>query len=62
MEHVGSAMEIWPGPAPAPRRLARRWLLVGGLALALALALARISVMGTHNGDGSITATSIDIR
>lgn len=45
-------------PAPAPRRSGRRWLLIGGLALAFMLALGVGMLMGSSTGAAQASAFS----
>jgi Domain of unknown function (DUF5666) len=45
-------------PAPAPRRSGRRWLLIGGLALAFMLALGVAALMSSSPGTAQASALS----
>jgi hypothetical protein len=47
MEHYVDAGWYQPTPPPAPRRRGRKWLLIGGLALAFTLALGIGTLLGS---------------
>jgi hypothetical protein len=58
MEDHGEGAAFWQAPPPAPRRHGRRWLLLGGLALAFALTLGVGAFLGSALGNGQAQAAS----
>jgi hypothetical protein len=66
MEPFVDAVPYWQGEQPPPRRLWRRWLLIGGIALAFALTLSLGALLGSQvfaanaagssGGNGSLAA------